>query len=160
MRVSIRGRNPYMSTKEIVYAIRWALKQELGKRLASNIGLKVVLENLYDRPIEDRCKGEVGWCDRNHMPREFEMGLHDRMKRTMTLKTIFHEVRHIFQFATNQMKEMNLTDDLALVRWKKRVMMDERVKYETCPWETDAVKAEGRLLKAYREHLKEEQINF
>jgi hypothetical protein len=135
--------------KMVKEAARWMLGYALGSRLANNIELEIHFEeSLKDTPVF----ASVFWEDSNHKPRAFDMELCNHIKDRLLFRVLAHEIVHIRQYATGQLKDMAIKVDYC--RWKNKLVKVEgegRVKYWDLPWEVDARKHEKEIFKAWRD---------
>lgn len=135
---------------EYAIAAGWMLERVLGKRLASNIVLKVKLVPKL-KQIDD-VKGDVGWEDDNTRPREFLIRIDSSQSKSMQMRTLAHEIIHVKQFARGELFDYLQSDK---IRWKrKKYNMKSKMllrDYMKLPWEVEAYKYEKII---YEEWLK------
>ena len=87
-----------------------------------------------------------GWCsvmDCNYRPREFEIEVHNRLNPEDYLKTLFHELWHVYQHVMGNLKD----------RHGKRLWRGidySETDYSEQPWE---IEAHSRELELYLEYL-------
>ena len=90
-------------------------------------------------------EGVFGWAwvvPPDHRPREFEIEIHNRMSVEDYTSTLLHELWHVYQHATGQLK-----DKYNKRYWKGIDHSD--TDYEDQPWEKEAVKMEKILYREY-----------
>lgn len=133
--------------KRIQTAIKWMLPALIGSRLTKNIDLHVrFVPNLGD------CVGDCDWIDNNANPRQFLIRVSSSQSERQQLITLAHELVHLKQFVTNEMFDYAGVGELT--RWKQRVIDPNRIAYRNLPWEKDAMKMQGVLVKEYLAWLK------
>jgi hypothetical protein len=143
--------------KLVKQAARWMLGYALGTRLANNITLNI---NLKEDLKETRFYGSVIWEDANHRPREYEMELCNYLKDRMLYRVLAHEVVHIRQYATGDLKD--LTTHAEYCKWKNKMIKADghgKVNYFNLPWEIEARRDQEYILsdwkKAHGYHFKQ-----
>ena len=129
-------------------AARWMLGYTLGNRLANNIKLKIrITEKLKDSNFY----GSVVWEDDNHRPREYDMELCNYLKDSMLYRVLAHEIVHIRQYATGDLKDLASHADYC--KWKDTMVQSEgrgSGSYFDLPWEIEARKQQGFILGEWK----------
>ena len=93
--------------------------------------------------------GIFGWvwaADCDYRPRDFEIELHNRMTPEHYTQTLLHELWHVYQHVSGQLKD----------KYKKRLWKGidhSQTDYENQPWEKEANQMEEILFKQYCEYL-------
>ena len=90
-------------------------------------------------------EGVFGWAwvaDCDHRPRDFEIEIHNRMSPELYTETLLHELWHVYQHVTGQLKDKHGT------RYWKGIDHSE-TDYEDQPWEKEAHKMEKVLYEEY-----------
>jgi len=89
-------------------------------------------------------EGVFGWCsaESGSRPREFEIELHNRMDVELYTRTLLHELWHVYQHVTGNLKEMR-----GKTLWKGIDHSD--TDYSDQPWEIEAEKMEEILYNLY-----------
>jgi hypothetical protein len=138
-------------------AARWMLGYTLGTRLANNITLKI---NLKEDLKNTKFYGSVIWEDDNHRPREYEMELCNYLKDRMLYRVLAHEVVHIRQYATGDLKDLAAHADYS--KWKNKMVKADgpgKISYFDLPWEKEARRDQEIILrdwkKAHGYHFKQ-----
>lgn len=130
-------------------AARWMLGYTLGNRLATNISLSINLsEDLKNTSIY----GSVIWEDANHRPREFDMDLCNYLKDRMLYRVLAHEIVHIRQYATGDLKDLATHADYC--KWKNKMVKAEgrgRGSYFDLPWEVEARRDQEIILREWKQ---------
>ena len=94
-------------------------------------------------------EGVFGWmwaADCDYRPRDFEVELHNRMNPEDYTKTLLHELWHLYQHVTGQLKD----------KYKKRLWKGvdhSKTDYEDQPWEVEANRMEELLYEEYTTYL-------
>ena len=143
--------------KLVKQAARWMLGYTLGTRLANNIILNITLE---EGLRDTRFYGSVVWEDANHRPREYDMELCNYLKDRMLYRVLAHEIVHIRQYATGDLKDLVTQADYC--KWKNKMILTEgrgKVNYFDLPWEIEARRDQEVILsdwkKAHGYHFKQ-----
>ena len=142
-KINITGGDKH-KRKIVKNATRWMLGYTLGNRLANNIKLKIrITEKLKDSNFY----GSVVWEDDNHRPREYDMELCNYLKDSMLYRVLAHEIVHIRQYATGDLKDLASHADYC--KWKNTMVQSEgrgSGSYFDLPWEVEARKQQGIIL--------------
>jgi hypothetical protein len=143
--------------KLVKQAARWMLGYALGTRLANNIKLNITLE---EGLRDTRFYGSVIWEDDNHRPREYDMELCNYLKDRMLYRVLAHEIVHIRQYATGDLKDLATHADYC--KWKNKMIKSEgrgKTNYFDLPWEVEARRDQEVILsdwkKAHGYHFKQ-----
>ena len=94
-------------------------------------------------------EGGFGWvwaADCDYRPRDFEIELHNRMTPEHYTQTLLHELWHVYQHVTGQLKD----------KYKKRLWKGvdySKTDYEDQPWEKEASEMEEILYREYSFYL-------
>lgn len=152
MKLRVYGASRSLSPEETRYALEWAGVELLGSRLMSSISVNFRWKKFPDE------KGHCEWQDSNHMPRKFSLACNPQLSRRTQLRTLFHEMVHVKQYARSEMKSYIITD--RFTRWKKILVDEERIPYTRLPWEREAYRLEKVLYDKYVEHLRLAELNF
>ena len=134
--------------KMLKNAARWMLGYTLGSRLANNIEITIRIdESLKDTSIY----ATVLWEDNNHRPRSFDMEICNHIKDRMLFRVLAHEIVHIRQYATGDLKDLAVRADFS--KWKNKLIKTEgegRTKYWDLPWEVEARLHEKEIFREWR----------
>ena len=101
-------------------------------------------------------QGVFGWvwtADCDHRPRDFEIELHNRMTPEHYTKTLLHELWHLYQHVTGQLKD----------KYKKRLWKGvdhSKTDYEDQPWEKEANEMEEILYREYVSYLTNSNLSL
>jgi hypothetical protein len=130
-------------------AARWMLGYTLGTRLANNICLTITLEEGLKNT---RFYGSVIWEDDNLRPRSFDMELCNYLKDRMLYRVLAHEIVHIRQYATGDLKD--LTTHAEYCKWKNKMVLAEgrgSGSYFDFPWEIEARRDQEIILREWKQ---------
>ena len=101
-------------------------------------------------------EGVFGWmwaADCDYRPRDFEIEIHNRMNPEDYTKTLLHELWHLYQHVTVQLKD----------KYKKRLWKGvdhSKTDYEDQPWEKEAIKMEEILYREYTSYLTDSNLSL
>ena len=127
------------SHKRCVSIVSWFMEKYLpNHKISVNIDHKGLIR-----------EGVFGWAwvvPPDHRPREFEVEIHNRLKPEDYIETLLHELWHVYQHVTGQLK------DKYNKRYWKGIDHSE-TDYEDQPWEKEAHKMEKVLVKEYNRYL-------
>ena len=151
MKVSVRGTGK-LSKKETKTIVKHLAEHFLGKRLANNLSVTVIYCTLppnyrgYYGPMEDE-EGEE-----TPRPREFCIWISETLGRPTTIKTIIHEMVHVWRTARNEFRVIGHD----CIKWfgeTYHCSSDEK-DYRKRPWEKECHKFEKTLYKQVESVLK------
>ena len=127
------------SKKRCERIVNWFVDKHLSNyKLIINVDHKGILH-----------EGVFGWmwaADCDYRPRDFEVELHYRMTPELYTKTLLHELWHVYQQVTGQIKD----------KFKKRLRKGvdhSKTAYEDQPWEVEANRMEELLYEEYTTYL-------
>ena len=127
------------SHKRCVSIVSWFMEKYLpNHKISVNIDHKGLIR-----------EGVFGWAwvvPPDHRPREFEVEIHNRLKPEEYIETLLHELWHVYQHVTGQLKD----------KYNKRYLKcidHSETDYEDQPWEKEAHKMEKVLVKEYNRYL-------
>ena len=127
------------SHKRCVSIVSWFMEKYLpNHKISVNIDHKGLIR-----------EGVFGWAwvvPPDHRPREFEVEIHNRLKPEDYIETLLHELWHVYQHVTGQLK------DKYNKRYWKGIDHSE-TDYDDQPWEKEAHKMEKVLVKEYNRYL-------
>ena len=89
----------------------------------------------------------------DHRPREFEVEIHNRLSVEDYTETLLHELWHVYQHVTGQLKD----------KYNKRYWKGidhSKTDYADQPWEVEALKMEKVLVKEYTQSLLDAYISW
>ena len=127
------------SKKRCERIVNWFVDKHLSNyKLIINVDHKGILH-----------EGVFGWmwaADCDYRPRDFEVELHNRRPPEHYTKTLLHELWHVYQHVTGQLKD----------KYKKRLWKGvdhSKTDYEDQPWEVEANRMEELLYSEYTTYL-------
>lgn len=143
MIVTVRGARDRSLVKLLKMASRSFSKELLSSQLAKNINLRIEVKTLKDAG---------GYCDPgsdNHplLPREFIIELAHVKKRIHMFLALAHEMVHLKQFATGEMKDRFYKRKYVKV-WQGQYY-EENISYWDQPWEIEAYGLENSLVAKF-----------
>lgn len=134
--------------KLVEAAARWMLGYTLGTRLANNVSLRIDLVNDLKNT---NVYGSVLWADSNNRPREFDMDLCNHINDRTLFRVLAHEIVHIRQYATGDLKDLATHADYC--KWKNKLVQSEgrgRGSYFDLPWEKEARRDQEIIFNEWR----------
>lgn len=154
MKIKIIGNNEIISKGELRYMLHFFGDILLGKRLAKNISLELVLTIPEDNAL--------GYCyplDGKH--RKFVIEINRFQPYHLQVETLAHEMVHLKQYARGELKHL----DDGLHKWKGEFYQytykkKYTKKYANLPWEEEAHLSEPWLASFYREHCTNNQLEW
>jgi hypothetical protein len=149
MQLSFRRKSPVVNRKTARELVLFCAEQLLSPRLFQNINLQV-------RFVDDKhLKADCGFCyhsDEKQYPRNFIIAINDSLSYNMTMRTIAHEMVHLRQYATGQLKDMTRWPDR--YKWKGAIYkIDENASKRVTnkqPEEAEALELEKVLFRAFK----------
>lgn len=140
------------ATKEQKIAVKeivpWVLNYLLGKKLTKNIELTIKFKKIRNK---ERVEGTSTWEDNNHKPREFTIEIDKEMSLESIIITLCHELVHIKQMATGEMKDLFRGKYDLLWRGSKISTKNMKIPYWDWPWEIEAFGREEGLYIMWKE---------
>lgn len=146
MEIRTKGIPDNVSRSLCKEAIRFYGKELLGKRLANNIKIFLVFEELPN-VVNALCQ----WNDDNHLCRSFVIILNKKMNKKTTFIALAHEMVHVKQYARGELKDYLRSDK---VKWRNKVFRLDKVEYWSSPWEVEAYKKDKILYEKFKQRNK------
>lgn len=118
-------------------------------RLSKNLDIRIVFKsNLYKKT---ESYGETAYYEDTSLPpKEFLIEIDSNLRLRSMLETIAHEMVHVKQWATGEMKE---TKHNFITKFKKDHVNSEKVDYWDQPWEIEAMGREEGLFIQWVEKM-------
>lgn len=92
-------------------------------------------------------------------PRDFVIRLDQSLSNYNFLRTLFHELVHLKQYAKDEMKMLSRQPHL--VRWHKDYIDFTKTEYWDQPWEIEAYgREEGLMVRFFEKHKKYRKLDF
>lgn len=131
-------------------AIKFFGKKLLKNNMYHKINVTIEFEK-FETP-----KKEFAFCEwefDNHRPKDFIITVDKDLSKTMMLRSLAHEMVHIKQYATGELKDyvkMNKS------KWKGEIHDLDKIDYWDHPWEIEAHGREPGLYYRFMQFLKEQ----
>ena len=126
---------------EIKSALNFFAESLMHKNLSRNINVRVCFgEDLENTTV---------WEDDNSRPREFTITVNSKVGYRTTLLTLAHEMVHVKQYATGELRDA--LRGPTLHRWRNKPYDAKVVDYCDHPWELEAYGREYGLYLRFRE---------
>lgn len=147
IRIATYGKPTVVTPDLARQALRFFTERLMSKRMCSNLYVRLVFKDgmVKETGLEATCL----WEDDNLRPREFTITVDSGLSRRKLLLSLAHEVVHIKQYATGQLRYFLRGPNC---KWMGKAYDDTAVAYDELPWEVEAWNYEHRL---YREFLDE-----
>lgn len=151
MELTYTGKPVRVSLAEYEYATNWIMSRLVSKKLMKNLSIELSLRKIkgLNGQTED-----VDCCKR---PRDFIVTINPYLSRKSQLSTLAHELVHVKQFATGELKSEVIG---TLQKWKDSYIDHSETEYFDLPWEIEAWGREHGLYMRYIKHLHEENKVF
>lgn len=137
--------------KTIRKATQWMISYVMGDRLANNVSVDISF--FSDMKLSSH--GEMWWIDTNSRPRYFEIVLNRNLSDRQLLKTLAHEVIHVNQYVTGDLKDFVCVKSQHS-KWKKRYIKTDgvgRIPYRQLPWEIEAFRDQNALFTRWKDNF-------
>lgn len=153
MLLEIKGtqRPTHISVSECKAAVQFAANKLFSSKLQDRLQI-----SLWFSTKETADNDWFGYCnpERNTFkPREFEIAVDPGLTRYYLLRTIFHEMAHVEQYARGRLKEYVRMS--GVIGWEGKHYKDKREERTNTPWEKEARSLELRLYKQFKEYVKD-----
>ena len=130
----------------------FALPLMMSKRLANTLEINYkIINNLYSK--ED-ILGDAWSDEEGRYPKSFVIRLDANLPMREFLETAAHELVHVKQWATNQMREYSNQDEITAYNSKK--INTAKVNYWDLPWE---IEAHGREVGIFVRWVKQAKLH-
>lgn len=145
MKVYIRGaKRSSLTCNQIRRAAEfYAERLGMTQRLRDKITLFITI---HHKPFG--FAGLCSWLDDYVRPKEFGVQVLHQGKHE-TLCTLAHEMVHVKQYATGQLRDLMTKKDMVVWEGVRRELADETEDYLSQPWETEAFSLEKSLKNAF-----------
>jgi hypothetical protein len=155
MQLKIRGKSKSITLAEARYATRFFVNKLYEVEKKSHIVPELEIELQFHNLPKDKgaCWSED---DREEDPRYFGIEVDSRLSRRATLRTIAHEVVHVFQYSINKLKYVH--DDKTI--YNRRSFNPNEKEYWDWPSEIEAFGREEGLYYRYLDHCKDHGVKF
>lgn len=146
MQISVRGKNDALNKRQVRFLVRQFGEVLLGPRLMDNI----YVQAQYIKNLDT-----WGYClptDQERHHREFEILLNPNISKRNQIKTIAHEMVHVYQFSKGLLRQSNGEN----YKWMGRKINVEGTEYSKIPWEIQAFIMEEELYNWFQKCLKKQ----
>ena len=127
----------------------FCLNKLISSRLSDTLDIRIVFKpTLYKKT--DSYGGTTYYEDSNIPPKDFLIEIDSKLKMRSMLETIAHELVHVKQWATGEMRE---TKDNFITKFKKDTINSNKVSYWDQPWEIEAMGREEGLFIQWIEKM-------
>jgi hypothetical protein len=118
---------------------------------------KTLIKNLKIRLVFSKTQGNgATWEDDIARPREFTITLEKGMSKRETFITLAHEMVHVKQYATGELRDYMSSSKLQ--RWRNEKRDWSQVEYWDLPWEIEAYGRERGLYVRYVDHVVDKEF--
>jgi hypothetical protein len=156
MIISIKN-NPYKIEKAVVRkAVKFFSNSLLSTRLNKSLYVKIIFTKGFNKTT--KCIATCTWVDSNVRPKKFEIEVDADLSVNQTIRALAHEMVHLKQYATGQMKDFYSNDS---TKWEGKIhenVSNLNDDYWIFPWEIEAYGREVGLFVLFNRYLKEEKI--
>jgi hypothetical protein len=151
MYVTVRGKAAKLTQDETIEAVEYFGQKLMSNKLLSGLDIEIH----YDYKLN--CYGSCEWMDQNHRPKEYRIAIKGNLTYRKTLITLAHEIVHIKQYATGEMKELMTRNGLSrkMIRWNGKYINSHKIDYYDQPWE---IEAHGREYGLYERYMRNKPV--
>jgi hypothetical protein len=126
-------------TQKIVKDLtRFCAEMLMSKRMVDSLLIRVE----FIKDLDNQYDGDCEYVDDESRPKEFLIRVNDALKLSKKLRTICHEMVHVKQYATGEMKYMSRP--ARFTKFQGMLYPDE-LEYWDSPWEIEAFGREPGL---------------
>jgi hypothetical protein len=126
-------------TQKIVKDLtRFCANMLMSKRMADSLLIRIE----FIKDLDNQYDGDCEYVDEESRPKEFLIRVNDALKLSKKLRTICHEMVHVKQYATGEMKYMSRP--ARFTKFQGTLYPDE-LEYWDSPWEIEAFGREPGL---------------
>lgn len=144
MRIRIHGQPQSVTRREVCRFVRFCALTLMNPSMVETLSIRI------DFGSTRGFKASAEWTDRAERPKRFRFTIRDTMSRQEVLEAVAHEMVHVKQYCTGQMRDY--VSDPKFVRWESErwVYEDENSEdYWLAPWEIEARGYERGLYKLF-----------
>lgn len=141
MQISVHGLPPGLNRHEVAAAARFYASNLMSPRLVKNLTVSIHFEKTEN---DGSCQAED--FDR---PRDFTIYLNKKHKIRKALIALAHEMVHVKQYATGELRDY--VKSTSLNRWQGKIVDDSKINYWDRPWEIEAFGREFGLYARFKE---------
>jgi len=127
----------------------FCLEKLISFRLSNKLDIRVVFKPTLYKKTESY--GETAYYEDSDLPpKDFIIELDSNLRLRSMLETLAHEMVHIKQWATGEMRE---TKNNFITKFKKDTVNSDKVSYWDQPWEIEAMGREEGLFIQWVEKM-------
>jgi hypothetical protein len=147
----ITFRGGTLKQKKLAKSIaEFCIEKLMSFRLSKNLDIRIIFKNTLYKKTESF--GETAYYEDSGMPpKDFVIEIDSNLRLRNMLETIAHEMVHIKQWATGEMKE---TKHNHITKFRKHEVNSSKVSYWDQPWEIEALGREEGLFIQWAEKMK------
>jgi len=125
----------------------------MSKRMCNSLTVTIKFSETHKQEnFEDGC---CTWEDDYVRPKEFTIILHSYRSQSKVLTTLAHELVHVKQFATSELRDM--IKSAHVLSWRGHKYDTRKLSYWDYPWEIDAHGRELGLYIRFRDMMDKEK---
>lgn len=147
MKITVTGVHKSLSKKEIIRMVEWSGHKLMTDRLLDKLSIQVVFKKFTNK-FSGYCYG-----DKN---KTYIIEVNTNKTKRNQVRTLFHEMVHVKQFAKGELKFYTYKHELA--KWMGEEHNDTDYEYCDLPWEIEAHDRESELYRMYTTHLKNNKV--
>lgn len=151
MQVKLSGKNEKITRKELIIATKYFARSLMTERMCKSLTIYLKSDRMH------HCDGSSVWLDNNHRPKKFDIIINAGMSKRRQLITLAHEIVHVKQHATCELKSMLRKRE---ERWQGRYIKENELTYFEKPWEIEAYGRELGLYQMYMQWKKDWKIKL
>lgn len=154
--IEIISKPKKISNEEIQNFINFSINFIFGKNLKKirKLKIKIIFGNQkFLKNIENNEKifiyGMTLIEDNFHSPKEFQIFIKNNLSKKNTLKTIAHELVHVYQY---RIKKLRCLYNFKRTIWENKLYINKENNYNNEPWEKEAFYLEKIIYEKYKEN--------
>ena len=122
------------------------IKKLMPRKRRLKVIVQIVNNLLENEGIHGDCLADD--FDVNHRHYEFIIRLdYDPNDTQLMISTLAHELSHVKQYATGQLRYDYSSSNVSI--WEGKKYNSDEIDYDDLPWEIDALKSERALMSIY-----------
>jgi hypothetical protein len=128
----------------------FCIERLMSFRSSKNLDIRIAFKKFLYKKTESF--GETAYYeDSGTPPKDFIIEIDEKLNLRSMLETVAHEMVHVKQWATGEMKE---TRKSFITKFRKHEVNSEKVDYWDQPWEIEALGREEGLFIKWAEKMK------
>ena len=155
MYVEVIGNRSKVLKDTLAHAVEYYCSMLMSKRMCQSLEVYVILK----KKLENDFAGYCSYLDHHKGVRQFEIELSKNQTVRDTLSSLAHEVVHLKQFATGELKDTMRPGNVSV--WHGEHINEDKVDYWDLPFEIEAYGREKGLYTRYalKENISKEFLN-